>query len=129
MREIMFWHDLGQNRHYLERDGIKEEVPPLTREYIGELAAENSRLQQELSIRQESEQEKVIEYLRQENADWEDKYRALVAENDKLRKLVSGLEYCVRASVCDYCCPLYDPSGTDHRRCESLERELRIEVD
>ena len=49
-------------------------------------------------------------------------------ENTKLRKLVDGLEYCVQGLVCD-CCPLYDPSGTNHRRCESLERELGIEVD
>ncbi len=54
-----------------------------------------------------------------------DKYKA---ENAKLRELVSGLEYCVQGLVCD-CCPLYDPSGTNHRRCESLERELGIEVD
>lgn len=50
------------------------------------------------------------------------------AENAKLRELVSGLEYCVQGSLCD-CCPLYDPSGSNHRRCESLERELGIEVD
>lgn len=52
----------------------------------------------------------------------------LEAENAKLRELVSGLEYCAQGSVCD-CCPLYDPSSTNHRRCESLERELGIEVD
>lgn len=52
----------------------------------------------------------------------------LHAENAKLRELVSGLEYCVREPVCDCCCPLYDPSGANHRRCESLERELGIEV-
>ena len=52
----------------------------------------------------------------------------LQAENAKLRELVSGLEYCAQGSLCD-CCPLYDPSGTNHRRCESLERELGIEVD
>ena len=50
------------------------------------------------------------------------------AENAKLRELVDGLEYCVQGLVCD-CCPLYDPSGTNHRRCESLEHELGIEVD
>jgi hypothetical protein len=49
-------------------------------------------------------------------------------ENAKLRELVDGLEYCVQGLVCD-CCPLYDPSSTDHRRCESLERELGIEVE
>ena len=49
------------------------------------------------------------------------------AENAKLRELVSGLEYCAQGHVCD-CCPLYDPSGTNHHRCESLERELGIEV-
>ncbi len=51
----------------------------------------------------------------------------LQAENAKLRELVSGLEYCVQGSLCEFC-PLYDPSGTNHRRCESLERELGIEV-
>lgn len=49
-----------------------------------------------------------------------------MAENAKLRELVSGLEYCVQGHVCD-CCPLYDPSGTNHHRCESLERELGVE--
>lgn len=49
-------------------------------------------------------------------------------ENAKLRELVGGLEYCVQGLVCD-CCPLYDPSSTNHRRCESLERELGVEVD
>lgn len=48
-------------------------------------------------------------------------------ENAKLRELVSGLEYCVQGFVC-VGCPLYDPSG-NHRRCESLERELGIEVE
>ena len=50
------------------------------------------------------------------------------AENAKLRELVSGLEHCCQGFDCD-CCPLYDPSGTNHRRCESLEHELGIEVD
>ena len=49
-------------------------------------------------------------------------------ENDRLRELVSGLEYCAQGFVCNRC-SLYDPSGTNHRRCESLERELGIEVD
>jgi hypothetical protein len=52
---------------------------------------------------------------------------ALQIENAKLRELLGGLEYCVGGFACD-CCPLYDPSGTNHRRCESLERELGIEV-
>lgn len=50
-------------------------------------------LRQELAIREASEQEKVIEYLRQENVDWEDKYRALAKENTKLRELVCDLYY------------------------------------
>lgn len=49
-------------------------------------------------------------------------------ENAKLRELVSGLEYCAQGSLCEFC-PLYDPSGTNHRRCESLERDLGIEVE
>lgn len=53
---------------------------------------------------------------------------ALMSENAELRELVSGLEYCAQGFVCNRC-PLYDPSGTNHRRCESLERELGIEVD
>lgn len=51
-----------------------------------------------------------------------------LAENAKLRKLVSGLEYCSQGFACDSC-PLYDPSGTNHHRCESLERELGVGVD
>ena len=58
----------------------------------------------------------------------EAEYKRMQAENAKLRELVSGLEHCAQGLVCD-CCPLYDPSGTNHHRCESLERELGIEVD
>ena len=54
--------------------------------------------------------------------------KAAMDENAKLWELVSGLEHCSQGFACD-CCPLYDPSGTNHRRCESLERELGIEVD
>jgi hypothetical protein len=49
-------------------------------------------------------------------------------DNAKLRELVSGLEHCCQGFACNRC-PLYDQSGTNHRRCESLERELGIEVD
>lgn len=48
-------------------------------------------LRQELAIREASEQEKVIEYLRQENVDWEDKYRALAKDNERLRWLCGEL--------------------------------------
>ena len=47
------------------------------------------KLRQELEIRKASEQENTIECLRQENIDWEDKYRELAAENVKLRKRIS----------------------------------------
>lgn len=49
-------------------------------------------------------------------------------ENESLRELVSGLEHCSQGFPCNRC-PLYDQSGTNHRRCESLERELGVEVD
>ena len=55
------------------------------------LREENAQLRQELAIREASEQEKVIGYLRQENVDWEEKYRALAAENSKLRELVRDM--------------------------------------
>lgn len=48
-----------------------------------EIDAESEGLRQELAIRAESE--KVIEYLRQENVDWEDKYRELSKENVRLQ--------------------------------------------
>lgn len=51
---------------------------------INQLRDENTKLRQELAMREESEQEKVIKYLQQECVDWEDKYRALAAENAKL---------------------------------------------
>lgn len=60
---------------------------------VDELKQENEQLRQELAIRESSEQEKVIEYLRQENVDWEDKYRALAKENSELRKLCADLYY------------------------------------
>ena len=53
---------------------------------IRELEEENERLRQELAIREESEQEKVIDYLSEQSVDWEDRYRALVSENAKLEK-------------------------------------------
>jgi hypothetical protein len=55
-------------------------------------------------------------------------YDELLAENAKLRELVSGLEHCSQGFPCNRC-PLYDQSGTNHRRCESLEHELGVEVD
>lgn len=55
------------------------------------LEDENARLRQELAIREASEQEKVIDYLRQENVDWEDKYRALAKDNERLRWLCGEL--------------------------------------
>lgn len=48
-------------------------------------------LRQELAIREASEQEKVIEYLGKECVDWEDKYRALAKDNDRLRWLCGEL--------------------------------------
>lgn len=54
--------------------------------------ADNERLRQELAICEESEQEKCIECLRQENIDWEDRYRTLANESAKLRELVEHLQ-------------------------------------
>ena len=51
-----------------------------------QLREENERLRQELAIRKESEQEKVIDYLSEQSVDWEYRYRALVSENAKLEK-------------------------------------------
>lgn len=48
-------------------------------------------------------------------------------DNAKLRELVSGLEHCSQGFPCNRC-PLYDQSGTNHRRCESLERELGVDT-
>lgn len=59
---------------------------------IGRLEKENARLRQELAMRQESKQERVIAYLRQECVDWEEKYRMLAAENAKLRNMILGWE-------------------------------------
>lgn len=56
-----------------------------------------------------------------------DKMSCIEADNAKLRELVSGLEYCSQGFACD-CCPLHDPSGTNHHRCESLERELGVDT-
>lgn len=56
-----------------------------------DLRSENVKLRQELAILKASEQEKVVEFLRQDNIDWEDKYRALAAENAKLREQCSEL--------------------------------------
>ena len=100
-------------------------------------ATEIVRLQQELAIRQESEQEKVIEYMRQESADWEDKYRALVAENAKLRELAKAVREFTEGIRCDDCPMARDCEDNNMIAChEKLSyhafcglRELRIEVD
>lgn len=66
-----------------------------------ELEAENERLRQELAIREESEQEKCIEYLRQENVDWEDKYHRVVRENAKLHDALKALMAGVHHEICE----------------------------
>lgn len=77
--------------------------------------ADNERLRQELVIREESEQEKCIEYLRQENIDWEDRYRTLANENAKLRELVREL--------------LTDPDAWDYDFFTWRIEKLGIEVE
>lgn len=66
-----------------------------------ELEAENERLRQELATREESEQEKCIEYLRQENVDWEDKYRSVVRENAKLHDALKTIVAGVHHEICE----------------------------
>lgn len=95
------------------------------------LFAENAKLRQELTLREASEQEKVIEYLRQENVDWEDMYRALKAENAKLREKAVAMLSELRGVVSE---GDYDsPSGRyfllrrDVAAYEDALRELGIE--
>lgn len=98
---------------------------------IKRLYEENDRLLQEIAIRDASEQEKVIEYLSQENVDWEDKYRALVSENERLRAIAaqmvkvvecfSGPVECERMAECRKC-------GCDPCLYEVELRELGIDV-
>lgn len=95
-----------------EIDGWRHEVK--------DLKAENAKLREDNACLV-----KAIEELH--SVKLEDRLVALENENDRLRELVSGLEHCVGGFECNRC-PLYDPSGTNHRRCESLERELGIEV-
>lgn len=79
--------------------------------YLPAIETENAKLRQELAIRNVSEQEKVIEYLRQESIGWEDKYRALASENAKLRVLLEAVLQCAgeikRDKGCD-ACPMYN---------------------
>ena len=72
--------------------------------------ADNERLRQELAIREESEQEKCIGYLRQENIDWEDRYRELAEENVKLRELVRDM-WQFTGVACKKYPRLFDPSA------------------
>lgn len=100
---------------------VKAEKETLIRR-IDELCAENERLRERLKESDDGRMRQADNLI--------DKYHKIArlqTENAKLRELVSGLEYCAQGHVCD-CCPLYDPSGTNHHRCESLERELGIEV-
>lgn len=96
-----------------------------------ELKAENERLRQELAIREESEQEKTIESLRQENVDWEDKYRALAFDNAKLRELVGMMSKAigVSATTCyGDCIAPYECSFNGGCPIQKLMRELGVEV-
>lgn len=65
--------------------------------------ADNERLRQELAICEESEQEKCIEYLRQENIDWEDRYRELAKENAKLHELANAVKEFIEDVNCSEC--------------------------
>ena len=94
------WRYLGEVEHYW--------IGELCDELNKQLKAENAKLRQQL-------------------ADVTESMRRVEERCAKLRELVSGLEYCVGGYVCDSC-PLYDPSGTNYRRCESLEQELGIEM-
>jgi len=74
------------------------------RKQVDALQAENAKLREELAIRKVSEQEKVIECLRQENIDWEDKYRALASKNAKLRELCKDMMAFVEDDdACEHC--------------------------
>lgn len=78
------------------------------RDDLQQMNTENAELRQELAIREASEQEKVIEYLRQENVDWEVRYNALRAENTKLRKLLGKVlsshdKMCAQRGKCFGC--------------------------
>ena len=106
---------------------------------IARLKAENDRLREERDMYRDlvdcMVHPDIPDQLTAENAELRERIDATHMsrlltenENESLRELVSGLEYCAQGHVCD-CCPLYDPSGTNRRRCESLERELGIEVD
>lgn len=90
-----------------------------------DLRIENVKLQKEL-ITRTSEQEKVIECLRQENIDWENKYCALAAENAKLRKLVEVSLRCCD-NKCDGC--KFLKQGLCHvSEFEDEARELGVEI-
>lgn len=69
------------HRFVSERKDVQEALE----RRIDELCAEVERLRQELAIHESSEQEKVIDYLGKECADWEVQYLALADENAKLR--------------------------------------------
>lgn len=89
--------------------------------------ADNERLRQELAICEESEQEKSIEYLRQENIDWEDRYRALAKENAKLRELVRSVLVLQHDSVFKWLdAAMTEVFGTSFT---AQARELGVEVE
>lgn len=81
--------DVSDQRRYYER--MLDEIATEHRQQIDHLEFENAKLRKELAMRSQSEQEKVIEYLRNENVDWEDRYRALAAKNARLRKACADL--------------------------------------
>ena len=67
------------------------------------------------------------------NACWQLDKLKLKNENDKLRKLVRGLDYCLssrRRFVSCERCPLYDVTDVNiEPKCMRMMRELGIEVD
>lgn len=84
------------------------------------LVDENAKLRKELAMRSQSEQEKVIEYLRNENVDWEDRYRALAAKNARLRKACADLLHMAES---------HDPEWLHWPEMHDELRKMGVEVD
>ena len=100
MSEIVVWYDPVRFKYYLERGNVVEEVHPITRQYIEDLNAEKSKLQE----RGERLFDKTLE---------------LSTENDKLRELVDVL----------YPSAYYAMSLKELSKARDLMHELGIKVD
>ena len=99
--EVRWWHDRATEmegeceRLQAENVELQDENARLRSclsddaENARMIMAENEKLRERVEMYEGTPQEEYIAYLRDENVDWEERYRELAAQNAKLRELVA----------------------------------------